>query len=362
MLGDPANAAATRGFSVMRGAADEVRRLAPLTPLLSALKESSHSLLASGGIGGNDAADVRFWLMEQLRGRLEERAAGGPLLLTLDDLHWADPTTLLALRLLPPELALYPLVWILTRTIGSVDSALNRLYEVLEGDGGTRIVLGMLDDLAVAEVAGDAFDASADAGLLALAKEAGGNPLILVELFQGLRDENSVEVDGGHARLVSARLPRRLHTITRRRLEMLSARTRHLLQVAAVLGHSFSVDDLAAMLGERTGRLVPSLEEAMAAEIVVSQADVLAFRHHLLWRAVSETLALPVRQALHREAGEMLLCRGGSAVPAAAHLMTYARPGDTRALVALDRSNSQDLMTPERPDLDHERLVKTRDS
>ena len=338
LLGEAADAAARRGFAVMRGATDEVRRLAPLAPLLSALEESAHSLLASGGIGGSDAADVRFWLMEQLRGRLEERAARGPVLLPLDDLHWADPTTLLALRLLPPDLASYPLVWMLARSRGSGDPALDRLYEVHEGEGATRIVLGPLDEVAVAEVADDVFDASPDVGLLALAKEAGGNPFFLVELFQGLRDENAVEVDSGHARLVSARPPGRLPTITRVRLETLSARTRQLLQVAAVLGHSFSVDDLAAMLGEPTGQLVPSLEEALAAEIVVPRADVLEFRHHLLWRAVSETLALPVRQALHREAGEMLLRRGGSAVPAAAHLMTYARPGDTRALVALDRA------------------------
>ena len=59
--------------------------------------------------------------------------AQGPLLLTLDDLHWADPMTLLALRSMTRDLASYPLVWMLARTTGSGDGPrLDRLFDVLE--------------------------------------------------------------------------------------------------------------------------------------------------------------------------------------------------------------------------------------
>lgn len=79
----------------------------------------------------------------------------------------------------------------------------------------------------------------------------------------------------------------------------------------------------------------------MSAGIVGSAGHELAFRHDLLWEAVTESLSTAVRRALHREAGEMLLKRGGSAVPAAAHLIHSTGHGDVHALLALTRRHGR---------------------
>jgi DNA-binding CsgD family transcriptional regulator/tetratricopeptide (TPR) repeat protein len=342
LLGDAADAAASRGFILARGAADEPGRLTPLAPLMTALGQSAQTMRA-GGTPPPDAVDQRMWLVERLQARLEERAARGPFLLTLDDLQWADPTTLMALRSLVPELASYPLVWILSRTTGGLESDVDRLFGLLERDGALRIGLTALGDEAVAEIVADVFGVPPEAGLLALAAGAGGNPFMLVELLLGLRDEDAVKIEDGCAHLVSERLPQRLQEIARSRLSRRSSRTRHLLQVAAVLGRSFDASDLADMLGEPSSQLLPALEEAEAAGVIVPTGDLLSFRHDLLWRAVSGTLTSSVCRALHRQAGEMLLRRGGSAIPAAAHLMFYARPGDTSALAGLDQATHEVL-------------------
>jgi DNA-binding CsgD family transcriptional regulator len=334
LLAEAVEAAADRGFRLARGTADEAGRLAPLAPLMAALGESAQTLLASG----EDAIDIRLWLVGQLQARLEERAAAGPHLVALDDLHWADPTTLLALRTLIPELASYPLVWILSRTTGSGGSAVDRLYEALAREGATRLTLEALGGDAVAEIVTDVLGAAPEPALLALVAGAGGNPFVLVELLGGLHDEGAVEISDGHARLVSQRLPQRVQEIARSRLSRVSPHTRHLLQVAAVLGRSFDANDLADMLGEPPSRLLPAIEEAEATGTVVPKGDLLAFRHDLLWRAVTETVSMSVRQAMHRQAAEMLLNRGGSAIPAAAHLLYSARPGDAVALTGLDRA------------------------
>ncbi|RAY11576.1 hypothetical protein DPM19_30220 [Actinomadura craniellae] len=339
LLAEAVDVAAGHGFLLARGVADESSRLRPLEPLMSALRESAHTLRAVRSEIHQDPADLRLWLLERLQARLEERVARGPMLVVLDDLHWADPTALLALRSLVPELASYPLVWILSRTTGGDDPGdAERLFDVLAGEGATRIELRPLDRAATAEVAIDVLGAEPDPALLALADEAGGAPYVLTELFEGLLDEGAVERAGGRARLISHQVPQRVQTIVCRRLGKLCASTRHLLEVAAVLGRSFPVDDLAEMLGEPAGALLPELEEAQTAGVVTPDGGLLAFRHHLMWRAVVEGLPLPVRLALHRQAGEMLLARGGSAIPAAGHLMRYTRPGDTKALVALDQA------------------------
>ncbi|MEV5749181.1 AAA family ATPase [Actinoallomurus sp. NPDC052308] len=335
LLAEAVEAAAGLGFVLARGTADESTQLAPLKPLMSAFGESTQTLLASGGV---TPADMRLRLVDELQARLENRVADGPHLVTLDDLQWADPMTLLALRSLIPELASYPLVWILSRTIGSGGSGLDRLYEVLERDGATRLVLEALGDQAVAEVITDMLDVEPDSELLAQAAGAGGNPFLLMEWLDGLRDEGAVEISDGQARLVSRRLPRRVQEIVRRHCAGLSSPTRHLLQVAAILGRCFDANDLADMLGEPPSRLLPALEEAEAARFVVPAGGQLAFRHDLLWRAVAETVTVSMRQALHRQAAQMLLERGGSAIPAAAHLMRSMRPGDRAALEGLDRA------------------------
>ncbi|MFB9838277.1 ATP-binding protein, partial [Actinoallomurus acaciae] len=337
LLSDAIEAAAARGFMLAHGAADEPSRLAPLVPLMTALGESPQTL-RDGLDPTAETADLRLRLIERLQSRLEQRVARGPFLITLDDLQWADPTTLLALRSIVPELASYPLLWILAKTTGVTGSGTDRVFEILARDGAVRIVLEPLSDRAVAEVIDDVLGAAPGPELLAMTAATGGNPFLLVELLRGLHDENAVRTADGQVTLVSRQLPRRMQEIARSRLGRLSPHTRHLLQVAAVLGHSFRVDDLAEMFDEPPSRLLPALEEAEAAAVVAASGDQLTFGHELLWQAVTETVTVPVRHALHRQAAEMLLRRGGSAIPAATHLMHYARPGDGHALKGLDQA------------------------
>ncbi|MGH3388100.1 MAG: helix-turn-helix transcriptional regulator [Actinomadura sp.] len=332
LLHEAGEAAERAGITVASGAADELGQLTPVAPLVSALGEPAPALPDEQS--ATEDIDLRMLLVERLRALLEERVAQGPLLIMLDDLHWADPTTQLALRSLLPELASYPLAWILARTSGLGDPGLDRLYAQLEQDGATRVVLKPLDDQAVAEIAADFFGATPGPDVLELAASADGNPFLLTELLRTCKLEGVVEVAAGNVRLTSAA---RVQASARSRLIGLSEQTRHLLQVAGVLGRSFSVDDLAEMIGEPVDALLPGLAEAVRAGVVLPAVDRLAFRHDLLWQAVTEGLSEPVRTALNRQAGEMLL-RRGAVIPAAAYLMRSARPGDTRALEGLDRA------------------------
>ncbi|GAA4582537.1 LuxR family transcriptional regulator [Planotetraspora phitsanulokensis] len=338
MLDVAADAAARWGFRVARGCADELTQLIPLAPLMAALGASDDSFVTGDDAALPRSADRRLLMLEQLREPLETLVAHGPVLLTLDDLQWADPMTLLALRSLTRDLASSPLIWMLARTCGGDAPRLDRLFHLLERDGATRIRLEALDGEAVAEVVTDVLGAVPEPDVLALAAIADANPFLLVDLLEKLKSEGGFQVADGRARVVSTQLLPRAQAVTRERLEELSVPTRHLLQVAAILGRSFPVNDLAEMLGESTGDLLPMLEEAMSAGIIESAGHELAFRHDLLWEAVTGTLSSAVRRALHHEAGEMLLRRGGSAVPAATHLIRGAGRGDASALLGLDRA------------------------
>ena len=331
--------AAGQGFSLAFGSADPLGQMVPFFALLTALNEPFDEVTAE------DRPGAPGWWIGQLQARLEERAAVAPVLVCLDDLQWANPGTLLALRTLPRKLVRSPVAWILARSVTRQDRHGDLVFGSLACDGATRITLGPLGEEAVAGLLTGAFGAPPDGGLLELASGAAGNPLLLAELIQGLRDEDAVQVTGGCARLASARRLQRVDRVARHRLEALSGPARHLLETAAVLGRSFRLHDAAAMLGETPAGLLPVVEEAADAGLVSAADDAFSFRHELIWHAVAEMIPRPARKALHQQFGEFLLNRGGSAASAAAHLLQAADQGDPAALTGLDKAAAQMLPT-----------------
>ena len=161
----------------------------------------------------------------------------------------------------------------------------------------------------------DVLGAVPNAGLVERAACADGNPFMLTEFLRGLLDERAIKIAEGHASLISRKVPRRFESIMRSRLNRLAPRTRQLLETGAILGRSFRLEDVAEMLRESPGSLLAPFEEALAARVVVATPDAIAFHHDLVWRVVTDALPPPVRQALHRQAGEMLLARGGPPFP-----------------------------------------------
>jgi len=339
LLREAADEAAAHGFSLAVGAADRLGRAIPFFALRAALPEPFTQLTTGSH---HDLPNATAWWISRLRAHLEQRATANPVLVCLDDLQWASPVTLAALRTLPRELKWHPVAWVLAGC-STAQHDTDHLFGLLEKDGAARIGLGPLGDDAVADLITDAFGAPPDQSLLALAAGAAGNPWLLAELVRGLADDNSVEVTGDRAMLVSARLPEPMRRLAQRRLAGLSERARHLLMTAAVLGPSFRLEDAAEMLGETPAALLPTVEEAMGAGIMAAAGNTFSYRHQLLGRAVCEVIPQPVRKALHRQYGQILLDRGESAALAAGHLLQAVHPGDPASLADLDAAAARTL-------------------
>ena len=340
LLHEAVGEAARQGFSLAAGAADQLGRALPFFALRAALGEPFARLTAVDP--GRDLSDVPGWWISQMHAYLEQRANATPVLVCLDDLQWANPATLAALRTLPRDLNRHAIAWVLART-STPQQDTEYLFRLLEADGATRITLGPLDDDAVAAVLTGAFGAPPDQHLLALACGGAGNPSLLTELIYGLCDDNAVRVTGDRAVLVSSHPPQRVHRAAQRRLDGLSKQARHLLVTATVLGPSFRLEDAAEMLGETPAALLPTVEEAMDAGILAVADNAFSYRHQLLRRAVGEMIPGPARKALHRQYGQILLGRGEPAALAAGHLLQAAHPGDPASLADLDAAAAQTL-------------------
>jgi DNA-binding CsgD family transcriptional regulator len=340
LLSDAIDQAAEQGFSLAAGAADQLCEAIPLSSLRGALPEPFAGLAP----GHHDAA--AGWMTE-IRAHLERRAAVAPVLVCLDDLHWASPATLAVVRALTGELKGAPIAWLLARSTTSRSTtsrpAANHAFGLLEKHGAARLSLSSLDEDAVLAVLADALGAQPDEALADLARGAAGNPALLAELIGGLHDEHAIRVAGGRAALVSARLPRRIHRLAQQRLDGLSRQAWHLLVTAAELYPAFRLEDAADTLGETPATLLPAVQEAMDVAILTAAEHTFTFRHELLRRALAEMIPQPARSALHRQYGEILLARGESAAQAAEHLLLAAYPGDPASPAGLDRAATQTL-------------------
>ena len=334
LLRDSVDAAADRGFSLAAGAADQAGSAVPFFTLRPALREPFN--VPSGEEPGHDHPDEAAWWI-RARALLEQRAATAPVLVALDDLHRASPSTVAALRTLPTDLRRCPIVWLLARSPRSAP-AIDHLFGLLEEDAAVRVTLRPLDDETVVAMLSRTLGAAPDQALADLTRTAGGNPEFVAELIAGLREERGVNVAGGRAVLASSSLPRRVRRLAQKRLRGLSPQGRQLLVMAATLGPGFRLEDAADMLGETPATLLPPVEEAMDAGIIAAADHMFTFRHELLRRAIGELTPRPARTALHHQYSDILLARGDSADQAAAHLLLAAHPSDRPSVARLDQA------------------------
>jgi DNA-binding NarL/FixJ family response regulator len=356
LLAEAAKAATALGYATVTAVADQFERMIPLCPLLLALEDVTGPAAAEPAAAGLTDPDPRLRVVATVRRSLERLAEHGPVLVTVDDLQHADPVTLLALRVLPRQLAVLPVSWILARRCteqadaaqtdaaqtdaAQTDAAQTdavQLFGLLERGGADRLRLGPLPEPAIANVITDALGVVPDRSLLALAGGAGGNPRLIAELLRGLREENMLLTSPTGAAAVTGRLPDRVREFCRRQIGGLRPRTRQLIEVSAVLGRSFAVEDVAEMLGESPAAVLPAISEALAVGVLAPEGETLTFRDAMIWRAVAEAMPASLSRALHHQAGELFLDRGNPA-RAAAHLIRGARQGDRRVLRGLDEA------------------------
>ena len=283
-------------------------------------------------LGGSE--DLRYWVVHDLADAIHAAAAQTPLVIVLEDIHWADNGTLLALRSLAvrPDVAV---LWVVTARTGGGGAAVQETLSVLQRTNATFLRLAAITPDAVADMVQDAVRARADASLLSLAAKAHGNPFLVSELVGGLGEEGRLNFSGGHAVATGDGLPRRLGVGMQQRLDLLSDGAAEVVRVAAVLPDRFSAGLLAAMLDRQPATLMSALEEAVRADLLVEDGERLRFRHDLLREATRQSLPQSLRRAMERQSASVMLGMGAAPAEVATQLARSAERGDREAIDAL---------------------------
>lgn len=320
------------GALVLYGRCDEQLRLA-YAPWAQALAHwARHADGSSAPAGGAELAQLlpdaleatavrndpahtdQHALYSALTALLAELSEDRPVLLVLDDLHWADRDSLLLLRHVAGNL-LNARVMVLG-TYRDTDlhdgHPLEDLLAALRRETGvTRIHLaGLTSDEIGALVAstGSAAVASDEVRAL-LAEETGGNPFFLGELLHHLAatGEDIASVLGSRGPLEDGAplsLPPSLKEVVIARVNGLGDMAARALTAAAVIGHEFDVDLLATVADLDQRDLLDVIDAGVGSGLlqeVDRSGDRLAFTHALIRRALTENLSRRRRTTLHRE-------------------------------------------------------------
>jgi DNA-binding CsgD family transcriptional regulator len=281
------------------------------------------------------SSDLRYWVIHDLANALGAAAAEAPLAIMLEDIHWADSGTQLALRSLAIARPDLPVLWVLTARTGAGGPPVRETLSVLQRANATVMRIGAMSPDAVSDMVRDRVRANADASLLTLAARAHGNPFLVSELVGGLDEDGRLIVTGGRAAAAGDELPRRLAATMQQRLDFLSYEAGELVRVSALLPDRFSASLLSAVVDRPPTSLISAIEEAVRADLLVEDGERLRFRHDLLREATRQSIPQSLRRAMERESASVMLGMGVAPAEVATQLARSAEPGDTEAVSVL---------------------------
>jgi DNA-binding CsgD family transcriptional regulator len=330
--------AESRGVRTLFGQAFEYQQSVPFYSLFTATLHADPPVgdaEALRRLGGS--ADLRYWVVHDLRAAIRAAAARQPLAILLEDIHWADNATLLALRSLATQ-ADVPVAWVLTTRSGAGGAVARETLSALQLAGATFVQLTALSRAAVADVVHDTVRAGADESLLGLAAKAHGNPFLLMELLRGLQEEGRLNVCSGLASAAGDQLPRRLAVGMQQRLDGLSEESGAIVRVAATLPDRFSAALVSAVLQRPAASLMSGIQEAVRADLLIDDGEQLRFRHDLLREATRQSLPSSLRRAMERQSAAIMLGMGAAPAEVATQLARSAEVGDQAAVAELRRA------------------------
>jgi DNA-binding NarL/FixJ family response regulator len=358
LLAEFAGRADLRGRLVLAGSASELERDLPFAVFVDTLDEYLRGLdpsrlqrldedvlteLAqvfpslSGLATGNVVAlqHERYRAHRAVRGLFELLANTRPLVLVLDDFHWADSASIELLGALlrrPPAAPVLAAVAVRPRQMPErLAAALERAHRAF---ALTRVELGALTPVEARELVGERVDV--------LYQESGGNPFYLEQLSRSL-DRESASSRSPEGALTGIDVPSAVAASLNEELTVLSNGARRVLEGAAVAGDPFEPELAAAAADTSEAEAMEAVDELLQLDLVRS-TDVprrFRFRHPLVRRAVYDATPGGWRLGAHERCAQTLATRGATAAARAHHVQRSAREGDAEAVAVLREAGEE---------------------
>ena len=283
--------------------------------------------------GAEAAQREQFLLFDAVASLLRGVADDHPLILVLDDLHWADAPTLQLLRHVVRATERARLLILGTYRETEVDQAhplVRALAELRRARALDTVTLAGLQEEDVAELISSRAGRTVPAAFAhSIADRTEGNPFFVEEL---LRDVSAD--DDWNAALARIALPQSVKDVLQRRVGRLDETCRRVLTVAAVGGREFALEMIERVADMADVRVAESLEHAIAAHIIEETSSIGCYRfaHALIREAIYEQLSRTRRAQLHRMVGAGIESVAGETADESASELAhhFSEAGDAR--------------------------------
>ena len=320
LLAEIATRARAKSWRVLVGRAYDIEGMPPYLPFVEALREHFRGLgneefqleKAAPSSSQTEPEVERYRLFESLSDLLVEISRAAPhhgLLLALDDLHWADRSTLLLFVHLARKLAGAPLL--VVGTYRTAEVAPDRpIFDALAELSRERLharlhLLGFsLDETKTFLHRLSGVDA-ASAVIASIHEQTAGNAFFVEEVVRHLegegRDLASPDIDA-----TTWGIPEGVRDVIAKRVMRLSSDTNRVLQAGAVLGDGCAIKPLTVLADLSKSGFLEALEQAIAAGMLHEEGELYRFSHPLVQRTIYDGLSLARRQGLHLRAAKVL--------------------------------------------------------
>jgi DNA-binding CsgD family transcriptional regulator len=311
------------GPRVLAGTCDELTRRFPLLAVRQAVAPGDSP---GGFLRGREAEPVQATApdagdpvpaaLEKLLEVVHGWCAAGPLVLVLENLHWADEATVLWWRRLCRATGQLPLLLVGTRRLVPRVPETDTLSREVRAGGGLVLQLGGLEPGAVRTMTTDLVGGVPGQRLLRWLELARGNPRYVRHLVDEAERSGLRRATGSVTELADrtpgaasgqARSSAWLGPAMASQLDYLTEDASRVLRIASVLGPEFSVNELAAVFEWPLTALLPVLEDSLTAGVLEGTGERLRFRYAPLQQALYDGIAGSVRAALHRQAARTLM-------------------------------------------------------
>jgi DNA-binding CsgD family transcriptional regulator len=355
LLSELAAKAEDRGYLALTGTGAELEQDLPFWVFVDALDEYVEGLdprrlqrlgegvraelgqvlpaLAETAGAAAPALHERYRTHRAMRELLEALAATKPLVLVLDDFHWADQASvdlLVALLHRPPSAGvLFTVAARPTQLAPRLATALDRAHRA-----------GMLARVELAPLSRDEARSLVGAGADAMYDETGGNPFFLEQLA---RTPAQAATTGDDVALAGVQVPPLVAAALSEDLTHLPALARRALDGASVAGDPFEVDLAMIAAGLSETEILDAVDELVRADFVraTEMPRRFRFRHPIVRRAVYEATPGGWRLGAHERAAAALAERGATPTARAHHVERSARHGDAAAIATLKQAGSE---------------------
>ena len=327
---------------VITGECTEIEARRPFGPFIDAFTGGDLALpseLAQGGPGALPVAEVeRYRVHLAFAERLADAARMHPIVVVIEDLHWADEATNELVPYLARKLRDARVLLLITYRSDELHR-LHPLNHVLAELGRGRLAEDIrLKRLTVDEV-GEVIQAAlglsgppTPAFRQALFERTEGNPFFVEEILRALVEKGELSYrDGAWHRekeVADLTIPASVRDAVQQRLLGLEPRARKAMQVAAVIGQRFDFELLGAVSGFDEATLLDAIKAAIDAQLVREETDadgneVYIFRHALSREAVLTELLQRERRLLHRAVGNAIEALAGTAAGGRVEELAY---------------------------------------